>query len=395
MKSILQLKQLFLSLCLLLSLNSQAAHIIGGEMTYECLGNEEYKITMTLYRDCNGGGAEFDGAAGSIGPATITFFRGSAQFGNTLDLNDLEIDFVPLDVECGNTSNICVEKGVYEFTRTLASSTQSYHITYQRCCRNNTLANILEPETTGSTTTIEITPQAQNTCNNSPVFNTLPPIFITVGEPLNLDVSATDADGDDLVYSFCTPYSGGGTGGVAPNSPPGAAQGLNGVTPDPDAPPPYNNVSFVAPLYSGIEPIPNVVMNHNTGLITGTTNSIIGQFLIGVCVQEYRNGVLLSTVRREIQVNIRECWAVSTKEISANILSLYPNPSDDYLQLILPDNGSTIQVDIFNLNGTLIAQQRLGNSNNKISVVDLPNGAYFINTTDENGLKSFGKFVKY
>ena len=44
-----------------------SAHIIGGEMTYVCLGNDNYRIKIKLYRDEAGGGAEFDGAPGSIG----------------------------------------------------------------------------------------------------------------------------------------------------------------------------------------------------------------------------------------------------------------------------------------------------------------------------------------
>ena len=34
-----------------------ASHLVGGTMTYECLGGDNYEITLTLYRDCNGSGA--------------------------------------------------------------------------------------------------------------------------------------------------------------------------------------------------------------------------------------------------------------------------------------------------------------------------------------------------
>src|SRR5690554_937081 len=45
---------------------AQARHIIGGEITYECIGRDtinntvRYRFTLKLYRDCFGGGAEFD-----------------------------------------------------------------------------------------------------------------------------------------------------------------------------------------------------------------------------------------------------------------------------------------------------------------------------------------------
>ena len=40
--------------CLLLAVGSiQARHIVGGVMTYECLGNGNYAFTLKVYRDCN------------------------------------------------------------------------------------------------------------------------------------------------------------------------------------------------------------------------------------------------------------------------------------------------------------------------------------------------------
>ena len=41
---------------LLFSNKGFATHIIGGEMTYVCLGNNNYEITLTIYRDCFNGG---------------------------------------------------------------------------------------------------------------------------------------------------------------------------------------------------------------------------------------------------------------------------------------------------------------------------------------------------
>ena len=52
----------------------QAAHVIGGELTYKCLGSGSYQFTLKLYRDCNGGGANFDGAPNSPFPATVSIF---------------------------------------------------------------------------------------------------------------------------------------------------------------------------------------------------------------------------------------------------------------------------------------------------------------------------------
>ena len=48
--------------------NSKATHIVGGELNYECLGNDTYEISLTVFRDCFNGNpnAYFDDPA-SIG----------------------------------------------------------------------------------------------------------------------------------------------------------------------------------------------------------------------------------------------------------------------------------------------------------------------------------------
>jgi hypothetical protein len=45
-----------------------ASHIVGGEMTYNCLGNNQFEIVLTIFRDCENGnpGAYFDDPA-SVG----------------------------------------------------------------------------------------------------------------------------------------------------------------------------------------------------------------------------------------------------------------------------------------------------------------------------------------
>ncbi|MDQ3101727.1 MAG: hypothetical protein M3R08_10105, partial [Bacteroidota bacterium] len=51
--------------------DAQAGHIIGGELYYDHLGGDQYQVTLTLYRDCNGTGAEFDATG------RITVYTGS------------------------------------------------------------------------------------------------------------------------------------------------------------------------------------------------------------------------------------------------------------------------------------------------------------------------------
>ena len=67
---------LFITL-LLLSFSSKAAHLVGGEISYKCVGTgtngNTYQIRLTIYRDCNSSGAPFDMQA------PITIYGGPNQ----------------------------------------------------------------------------------------------------------------------------------------------------------------------------------------------------------------------------------------------------------------------------------------------------------------------------
>ncbi len=297
--------RIFLSLLFVTFLSSHlfGAHIIGGEMTYECFsedpaapGNNIYGFTLKVYRDCFGQGAAFDSDPNSFTIGTVTIFQGNIEF-ITINLDAPEI--TDIDPDTGNPcvevpTNVCVEEGVYYFELSLPIVQESYFITYQRCCRNAGIVNIFNPEESGATYTIELTGFAQQVCNNSPVFNNFPPPVICVNQALNFDHSATDAEGDLLVYELCAPLLGGSVMNVAPN---------------PDAPPPYNPVNFITPTFTAQNPVqsdPQVTIDQFTGFITGTPN-VQDRYVVGVCVSEFRNGQLLSRVQRDFQFNVTNC----------------------------------------------------------------------------------------
>jgi gliding motility-associated-like protein len=188
-----------------------------------------------------------------------------------------------------------VEEAVYQGTINLPPSVTGYTLVYQRCCRNGTISNLISPNDVGSTYTASIPGTTTALCNSNPTFTNFPPIFLCANVPINFDHSASDSDGDSLVYFICSPFDGGSSFNPTPNPP---------------DPPPYLNVPFSAP-YSASNPLggnPPLNINQQTGLLTGTPTTI-GQFVVGVCVSEYRNGVFLSTTRRDFQFNIVACQA--------------------------------------------------------------------------------------
>ncbi len=300
----------------------EARHIIGGEITYECLGigpnnSRNYRFTMKVYRDCNGSGAEFDD------PAQFAIYQGT--YTNNSEFSTFSVNIqsatrlIPDTPNCvQNIPFVCVEQAIYSFNVNLPVSAQSYFIVYQRCCRNESISNILNPGDVGATYMIEITPDAQQLCNDSPTFDNFPPIIICNNFPLDFDHGATDPEGDQLVYSFCSPFDGGGNITVG-----NALFSCVGAVPTPPCAPPFENVPFAVPTYTPGNPMggsPQVNINSTTGLITGTPN-MLGQFVVGICVQEFRNGVLLSTIKREFQFNVTDCSPTVVADIEEDSIA--------------------------------------------------------------------------
>ncbi|MEI7802271.1 MAG: T9SS type A sorting domain-containing protein [Bacteroidota bacterium] len=284
------MKKIFLSLSVLLfALNSYSSHIIGGEVSYECLGNNLYQFKVKIYRDCYNGVPPLDA------PAYFTVFNASNQviWNDTVSL--LVDTLIPLQSQSTCLmipTNVCVEEGTYIFTVTLPPSTGGYAVAYQRCCRNGTIVNLITPGGQGSTYFAELNDAVLNLCNNSATFKNYPAIYLCAGEPLVYDHSAVDVDGDSLAYSLMRPYK-----GAEVNTQPVTA-----------SPPPYLGVDYLN-SYSETNPMdgnPGLAIDPSTGILTITPTGL-GQYAVGVCVREYRNGVFLGEHFRDFQFNVVDC----------------------------------------------------------------------------------------
>ncbi|MCB9303568.1 MAG: gliding motility-associated C-terminal domain-containing protein [Lewinellaceae bacterium] len=311
-------KHFFLCLVLVVGFPvlGKATHIVGGEMNYTCLGNNQYEITLTIFRDCYYGNpnAWFDD------PASIGVF----------DMNNVLLQQVLVPLVNNDTlspvltseclvvpPNVCVHTTTYRTTITLPPIPGGYQLAYQRCCRNQTIVNIIGPLDTGATYGVNISEKALEECNSNPKFQQWPPIYICVNEPIVFDQSAIDQDGDSIVYRLCTPLS-----GANPDIP----------MPQPPNNPPYEPVSWVSPPYgvnnmlNGLPGGAPLQIDLHTGLLTGLPNTI-GQFVVGICVEEYRDGELISTTRRDFQYNVGLCGqaaaAFTAPEIQCESLTVF------------------------------------------------------------------------
>ena len=285
-----------LGIFIMFSSNSYATHIVGGDLTYTCLGFGDYEVTLTVRRDCENGVEPFDSIAHVgiyDGFGNLLPFFGT---GGMIQMTDPTITTINTELDGGCAfigDPVCVTEAVYKGVVNLPVRNTGYWFVYQRCCRNVTLDNIVEPLLTGSTYSIRLLENTMVECNSSPTFNNWPDVYICTDQTLTFDMSATDAEGDSLVYSLCAPQDG---------------ASFDFPQPAPPSGPPFDLVEYKPP-FSFEDPFPATVplsIDPQTGVISSVPNTI-GQWLVGVCVKEYRNGELVTTVIRDFEYNTRIC----------------------------------------------------------------------------------------
>ena len=280
MRTILQLKNLALCLFAFLCMagqDVQASHSMGADLTYTCLGGNTYQVTITFYRDC----------IGIAAPTNPFVTISSASCGQSLGVTCYPRAGTGQEVTpaCSSSVTTCnggsftgIQEWVYDGIVTLPQQCSDWVFGYSLCCRNAAITTIVGP---GSSTfyiyaTLNnlITP-----CNNSPTFSNKPVPFVCVGQQYCFNHGAYDADGDSLAYQLITPYQT-ATTNVIYNAPYNANQPLNSV--------------------------PAVSFNPYTGDICMTPQSL-EVTVMAVLVSEYRNGVLIGTVERDMQITVMNC----------------------------------------------------------------------------------------
>ncbi len=279
---------------------------MGGEVTYRHIGGTRYEITIDLYQDCLGG-AEKDKVISEDNPAFLAvYFTGSTSpFINfdTIRVGPAASIDVPANFSnsCINQApTVCLKRQRFRKEYNFPPSATGYTIVYQRCCRNNTIVNIINPGNTGATYYCIIPPVGTAPANNSAVFKNYPPQIICANVPLVYDHSAVDPDGDSLSYEFCLAYQGGS---------------VSDVKPEPPSPPPFIPVNY-SPPFTFANPMggfPKISINPKTGIITGTPTSQ-NRYVVTVCCHEWRNGLKINTTSREFQFVVTNC----SKAVVAN-----------------------------------------------------------------------------
>lgn len=226
------------------TLQTQATHIIGGQITSRCLGGLTQEVTLTLFRDNQGLPPTSEIITYSANTFTyITFSTVSpgpvTVINNTTDMYQL-IDTITLPY------------------------IDSYTISNSNCCRPATILNITNPANTP--VYLDLIVSVDTICNSSPIAAINSYGIAYVGNIFTYNISATDLDGDSLGYSLVATSD-------ATNTP---------------------TLGYTIPLGATIS---------NSGIFSWTPSSP-GTYSFCFRIDEYRNGNLIGYTRRETRIDV-------------------------------------------------------------------------------------------
>lgn len=308
-------QSLLLILTLLLcALSAKATHIVGGEFELQHLSSYNYRLTLNLYFD------DINGSPGALDQGIVVnvFEKGTNRWMGQVPMGlktKTEVPYTNIDCTIGELKT---SKLVYYETIVLDPAVfknpDGYYVTWERCCRNQTIDNIVTPQDAAQTFYMEFPPVVQNGAafrNSSPRL--FPPLsdYACVNELFYFDFSGSDADGDSLVYDMVTPLN----GFTTPAMPYYGARGYENVAPRPA---PYPLIQWLTGYNTNnqVKGNPPINIDSKSGRLT-MRPSQTGLYVFGIRVQEFRNKKKIGEVRRDFQVLVLNCPTNKTPKVLA------------------------------------------------------------------------------
>lgn len=249
-----------------------AGHIAGGDITYECLGGEEYEITLTLYRNCaeaslqNQQLIKFSSSCG-------TFFSQFAPQTSSSEVSQLCPSALP-----NSTCNGGFWPGIQIFQyKTVATlpTCFNWEIFWELCVRTET--NNINDSGSPCYRINAFLNNLEAPCNNSPVISEQNIPYVCVNQQVNYNMGVQEFDGDSLRYYLVPALNFGGF------------------------PVPYEAG------FSGIAPIPGISIGNNTGQLSFTATNT-GLYTVVIEVEEFNSaGILIGKIRKDFIFVVENC----------------------------------------------------------------------------------------
>jgi gliding motility-associated-like protein len=287
----------------LFPLKSSASHFMGMDISYECIGSCTIRVYLRIYRDCSGSDSvdpddfEIDTPPGCIAPTPIG--------GWSTEVITEVTPVCPGAITCCAFGPFACPPGVprgseeYYFQRDYnfcSANCSNYTLSWAGCCRNIAITSIDDPNSVELESASTVVNPLISPCNNSPQFSNPPVPFICENQPFTFNQGAFDPDGDSLAYFLGPCYDAGG---------------------------------IVVPYYGGLGYGPTsplgpdwlVTIDAVTGdvaIVPNPASPTPGAPEVGVMcvyVEEWRGGVMIGTVYRDIQISVIPCPANEVPQI--------------------------------------------------------------------------------
>ena len=274
-------KLLPLLVILFLSIQSFASHFAGGNIYFDCLGNNQYRLWAEITLDCGGASNPTSLPITPTNTCGLTNPTINLPLVNSYTKNVSQVCFRDsLLTSCINSSNTLQGRRRYIYSAVVTLPPCNYwQFGWSSCCRNGGVGGVVNLTTAGSIY-LQTRMYSQNdTCNNSVRYTGVQNPYVCINSPASYNFGAFDPDGDSLSYVLIPAMTAAGT-----------------------------NATYNAP-YSGQNPINGIRLDSTTGTITFTPNAL-GSFVVVVMVSEWDTaGNLLATTMRDIQIVVYNCAA--------------------------------------------------------------------------------------
>lgn len=258
---------------------SKASHMMGADISYACLGNNNYQIQLVFYRDCSGINAPSSVSIAISAPSCgLNSQLTLSQVGPGVEVSPLCPSLLGSST-CSGGSYPGVQQFIYQGTVNLPFTCTDWTFSWSDCCRNPLITNIPTPSSYGMYVEAHLD-NTIATCDHAPTFTTIPVPYICANQPFNYNQGAIDLDGDSLSYSMINPMDAGAVN-VPYNSPFSATYPLSTT--------------------SG-----NVIFDPLTGQLTFTPDAT-QVTVLAIKVDEFRNGVWIGSTMRDIQLVVIAC----------------------------------------------------------------------------------------
>ena len=288
----------------LFSHNTNASHIAGGYISYECTGNpNEFLIRLTLYRDCDGVAAPTEPSTYADAlipgfPAGTPELNFSNSCGHSMPINGTcsglfggsEPCFKLTLVSSEEVSQLCdeaipnstcnggnlpgYEEYIYEAIITLPPC-EDWTLTYSLCCRNPA-TNVSNATGDDFVVRTVINTDTDN-CHTTPTVTAAPQPFVCVGQDVVYNLGAFEPDGHNISYSLIE-----------------ALADLN------------NTVNYNGG-FTAQEPIPGLTIDPVTGIVQYTPTQV-GNYIIVIRMTETDDdGNIMSITDYDFQANVIQC----------------------------------------------------------------------------------------